>query len=187
MYDIHTYPRGGIGLSRIDSIVPWDMVKTGANGWNAGAASNETILSGYVQAVCGPSNVDRMIGLSYIDNGQGFATIDYAIHASGSGEFLIWELGVNKYGPPGAETYAPGDVVRVQLSGTTVTYWRQVGGLGDFELIYTSLVPASGSPMLVDTAVFQTGTGWTDIRLVSGSKEIEMTWQNIVGVTVSKV
>ena len=125
------------------------LTKTAPNGWDAGAVSTKSIVSGdaYVEFTVGETNRDRMIGLGTGDLSQYFSDIDFAIYLPTNAPAEVHESGTSR-GLFGA--YATGDVFRVGIEGGSVKY-RKNG-----VLIYTSAT-APRYPLLVDTSLFGTG------------------------------
>ena len=149
------------------------LTKTGATGWNAGAASAETIAGdGYVEFTTGESTTAKMAGLSVGNAGQHHSDIDFAFYLKASGVVGVYEGGVQRDGNVG--TYAAGDVFRVEVGGGEVTY--ALNG----SVVYTSAV-APGSPLRVDTSLNTPGATISDVELVATG----LTWQNLVGVAAA--
>jgi hypothetical protein len=134
------------------------LTKTGAEGWNAGAASTKAIASGdgYVEFTASAYNA-RMCGLSHSDPNQSFASIDYAIHPNPGHMIDIWEGGTFVSG--GVVFYQPGDRFRVAIEGGVVKYYRISGGT--MTLLYTSTV-APTYPLMADTSLYYTGAEISD-------------------------
>lgn len=130
----------------------------GGSGWNAaGAVSAKEIPwgnDGYAEwTVASGWSIARrwMCGLSKGDIDQDYTDIDFAIEMD-NGTINVYEGGVFKSGPH-ANPFVIGDILRVQVDGTTVTYWHNA------DPIYTSAVTlTSGNfPLLIDTAFWDYG------------------------------
>ena len=125
------------------------LQKTAADGWNSGAVSSKTILSGdgFVETTVVETNTYRLIGLSNGDSGQSYTDVDFAIYPSADGKLYIFEKGANR-GPMGP--YVTGDRLRVSVDGAVVRY------IQNGRVIGTS-VQAPVYPLLVDTSLYSTG------------------------------
>ena len=84
-----------------------------------------------------------MIGLSDSDTNVNSTSIDYAIQMRADGVLEVFENGVSK-GAFGS--YATGDVLSVERSGSTITY------LNNGSIFYTSTVASTGD-LHVDTSL----------------------------------
>lgn len=118
--------------------VPTTLVRDAVGaGWYAGASSEQAIHcgQGYVQSTVTVVAGDRMfgLGLGRGDTNQAYGDIEYAAYLD-YGVLRVYESGGQIAGA--TETYQVGDVVRVELDGTTVRYLKN--GVA----FYTSLVPA---------------------------------------------
>lgn len=128
-------------------------------GFNAGASTQASLAAdGYAEFTTGETNTAKMAGLSVTDANRGYAEIAYAVYLRNDGAVIVFENG-NYRGTFG--TYVAGDVFRVQVTGTTVTYLR------NGSLFYTSLVARPGSPLLLDTSLSTTGATINNVTLVS--------------------
>jgi hypothetical protein len=145
-----------------------DLTKTAATGWgNAGASSVQSLESnGFVEF---SGSGTARIGLSKGDTDQSHTDIDFAVYLY-SGTLYIYEYGSNK-GSFG--TYTTSDKFRVEVANSVVRY-RKNG-----TVIYTS-TNAAGFPLLVDTALYSTGSTLTDVRIGQTS------FRGHVGVSVSE-
>jgi hypothetical protein len=138
------------------------LTKTGAEGWNAGAASTKAIASGdgYVEFTASAYNA-RMFGLSHSDPNQSFASIDYAIHPNPGHMIDIWEGGTFVSG--GLYFYQPGDRFRVAIESQNslkyVRYYRISGGT--MTLLYEHQVSPT-YPLMADTSLYYTGAEISD-------------------------
>jgi hypothetical protein len=141
------------------SVSGTSLTKTAAAGWNAGASSTTSLLSGdgYVEFTVSETSTDRMLGLSNKDVDQNYTSIGFAAYLASSGALQVYEMGVNR-GSFG--TYATGDVVRVAVESGFVKYRRN--GV----LLYSS--SAATYPLLVDTSLSTTGATLGNV-VVSGN------------------
>jgi RHS repeat-associated protein len=156
------------------------LTKTGSVGWNAGAASTQTIASGdgYVEFTANANSANTMCGLSKGDTNQSHEEIDFAIYPWTDGNLYIWENGASAaaVGP-----YAAGDTLRVAVEGGVVKY-RKNG-----TLLYTSTV-APTYPLLVDTTMHPSGSQITNAVISNGSgggSTQNASWTSAVGVSMS--
>jgi hypothetical protein len=110
-----------------------------------------------------------MLGLSKGDSNQSYTDIEFALYLNG-GTLYVYESGTSK-GAFGA--YAPSDRFRVEVANGVIRY-RKNGVVA-----YTS-TKAAGFPLLVDTALYSTGSALIDVRIGQTSFGGE------VGVTLSE-
>ena len=135
------------------SIAGSDLTKTATTGWgNAGAASLQSVESNGFVEFSGTETM--MIGLSYGDTNQNYADIDFGI-LLWAGAYYVYESGTSRgsFGAP-----APGDRFRVEVASSVVRYRRN--GV----VFYTSTL-APRSPLLVDAALYSTGSASTDVTI----------------------
>ncbi|MFQ5509430.1 MAG: fibronectin type III domain-containing protein [Leptospirillia bacterium] len=125
------------------------LTKTAGNGWgNGGAASVQTIAgNGAVAFTASDTTTWRLLGLSASNASASWDTIGYAIWARGDGTLQVLENGVSM-GNFGA--YQTGDVLKVQRTGSTITYLRNGA------VFHTSLVPSTGG-LVADAALYDQG------------------------------
>lgn len=152
-----------------------DLTKPGPNGWsNAGASTVASISGdGYAEFTTGENTTTKVAGLSNGDSNVSYTDIDFGLYLNNSGMVRVFEAG-NAVGTFGS--YVAGDVFRVQTTGGVVTY------LKNGNVIYTS----SGTPtfpLLVDTALFNTGATLQSVTLHTGTGT--SFWQNVFGVTAN--
>lgn len=124
------------------------LTKPGANGWDAGASSVQTIVgNGHLQFTVTETTTNRMCGLSENDTDQDYASIQYAFQVD-STTLGVWESGSNKgtFGTVVANT----TILKIERIGTEVKYYK------DGSLVYTSLT-ASSVPLRVDTSLYTSG------------------------------
>jgi hypothetical protein len=130
-------------------------------GWNAGAASLQTISGdGFLEFAVADNTTAKAAGLSSGDGDQDYADIDYALQLTGAGVVRVSEGGVVR-GSFG--TYLAGDRFRVEVAGGVVSYSRNGGAP-----FYTSAVPAS-FPLGVDTSLSTPGAAISDLALVEAA------------------
>lgn len=155
----------------------WTLTKTAADGWgNAGGSSKRKLAGdGYVTFTIAALQVGNgvAIGLSPTDPNQDISSIRYGFQLAGAGVLNIYESGVliGAFG-----TYAIGDVLRVQRTGTVITYRR------NGEVLYTSLGATFGQ-LIVDVALHTAGAALPGIRMFDGLASVPFAWQNLVGAT----
>jgi hypothetical protein len=136
------------------------VIKTGTQGWNADAISVASLPSnngGCVWSV-GQITANIMLGLS-IGKGSLVYNIDYGIYTKSDGTINIYQGTVSiSYATP-LLSYTTGTILKVDKSGTTITYWAGAS------LLYTSLVAATGSAYFSVVAIYSTAAvvSWTSI------------------------
>ena len=126
------------------------LTKTGAAGWNAGATSANVLnagVDGWVESTVIETNTSRMYGLNDTNVNASFQDINYAIYTRNDQALFVFENGSNS-GQFG--TYTDGDVLRINRSGTTVTY------LKNNVVFYTSAISSTGS-LFVDCSINSVG------------------------------
>jgi hypothetical protein len=133
------------------------LLDTAATGWgNSGAASTVELPAGdgAVEYTATETSTHRVLGLSNGDATRDRPDIDFAL-AAGAGTITVYEEGTSR-GSFGA--YAVGDRLRVAVENGVVKYYRNAS------LLYTS-GQAIQYPLLVDTALYTSGTALTDISV----------------------
>lgn len=130
------------------------LTKTGptSDGWSGGAISSQVLSgNGWCEFIANAAENYCMFGLGPTTVGGGYpdySLINYAIEVFVFNQLNIFELGALKF----SGTYATGDILRVEVVGTTVTY-KQNGSV-----IYTSLTAASLPLACTVSMYFQNGT-----------------------------
>jgi len=139
-------------------------------GWNAGAASTNTVESGdgFLEFVATETTTTRAVGLSGDDADQTLADIEYAIQLKADGAVEVDESGISR-GTFG--TYSSGDRFRVEVRQGSVQYVRN--GVA----FYTSAF-APAYPMRADASLYTTGATLVDVRVE------RLIWTNETGVLV---
>ena len=143
----------------------------GGGSWNAGASSSYAINgNGFVEFKMDALH-NNFAGLATTDPDAAVASVNYAIYTTGAIVF-VYELGVG-IGPLGVGHVA-GDIFRISVSGTTVTYYQ------NGTLIYTSLTPIPSRPLLFDISLFEVGN---TIQLTAwgGSSARINLWSDLTG------
>jgi hypothetical protein len=153
---------------------PNALVKTAAEGWNAGAISTRALVSGdgFVTFSASDEMDYKMLGLSHGNSGNGFEDIDYGILLSGNGTYYVFESGTSR-GLFGTFTWS--DQFSVAVIGGVAKY------LKNGAVFYTSAV-APAYPLLVDTALFSEESGFVDVML-GGNLGEAVTWTNVTGAS----
>lgn len=138
-----------------------DLTKTGATGWNGGAASKRAIRSGdgFVEFSATATNQNVIAGLGSRSSAVSYEHVDFGILLTNTATVAIYETG-NYVGAFGA--YAAGDRFRVSVAGNVVTYWR------NGTLLYSS-ARAPGYPLRALAALFENGATVSAMRLVRAS------------------
>lgn len=171
------------------------LVRTNStNGWGqSGAASVQQLAAGqngWMEAIVSETNTNRMIGLSDANVNTDFNTIDYALYLNAS-TLSVRENGVAKTTFTG--TLSPGDVVRIERTGTTITYrWKNN--------VYTSLVPST-TLLMADASIYTTGGSLAGVRasfaatsnsvtrayIYDHANRLKEVWHAIDGATAVKI
>src|ERR1039458_9536010 len=129
------------------SVSGTSQTKTAADGqWgNAGAATSATLTgNGYAQFTTAETTTYKMGGLCHLDPAQAYAGIDFAMYPDAGGNLNIYEGGglIGTFG-----TYVAGDLFRIQLTGTKITYYH------NGNLIWTSAATPT-LPLLFGTSLY---------------------------------
>lgn len=136
-----------------------NLTKTGSIGWNAGAASWDTISGhGYVSFTTAEKNKGKMLGLSRVSAGDadwGRGDIDYGIVLQDDGKVAIWEGG--GIAQANVTTYLANDVFYIEASPTHITYRK--GAITNPPLRPPTAITNDGGffPLQVDTSLYTTG------------------------------
>jgi RHS repeat-associated protein len=115
--------------------------------WDVGAASAQQLspnTDGWMEIVVTELNYNKMIGLADTDPDYNFTSIDYALHMNNA-YLRVYENGVEKNSQ--GSILNIGDVLRIERTGTTITYKRN--GI----TFYTSLTPSS-TLLMVDASIY---------------------------------
>src|SRR5262249_51481565 len=134
------------------------LVKTAADGWNAGASTTQALAGGdgFVEWTALETDTRRTAGLKTgTEAAQSYADIDYAIDLSASGALEVFELGTSR-GQVG--TYAHGDRLRVQIEGGVVRY------LKNGAVLYSSTVEPT-YPVRAAAALYTAGATVADLSI----------------------
>jgi hypothetical protein len=154
------------------SIAGANLTKTGAAGWNAGAALVQTLTGdGFCEFSSGETSTYKLAGLTHAVTDNGYATIDFGVFLDSAGGVSIFESGVEVANPG---TYAAGDVFRVAANSGVVTY------LKNGSLLYTSKQSASPT-LLFDASLYSKGATVNGVTLTASSSF----WHNTTGVSFS--
>ena len=133
-----------------------DLKKHNTDDWSSGASSHESIdKNGKVSTTIEETDTFRMIGLSYSDDSQDRADIDYGIRFTGDGKFQAYENGQSK---TLHATYEHDDIFVIQRTGDTITY------LQNGDVFYTSAIASSGK-LYVDTSMYSKDATLKDIMI----------------------
>jgi alpha-tubulin suppressor-like RCC1 family protein len=138
----------------------YGLLDSAATGWGSSGAATTVELGsgdGSVEYTATDIGAWRMLGLSNGDTDRNYTDIDFAL-AAGNGAVYVYQKGtqIGQYGG-----FALGDRLRVAVEGGVVKYRRN--GV----LLYTSS-QAIQYPLLVDSALYTSGTAMTDIVLTGG-------------------
>ena len=126
--------------------------------WDAGLATKGKFHgNGFVEATVELGTKNIMIGLSEINTDEHWNTMDFAIFAKWDGDVKVYEGGSNL---GTFSTYVPGDILRVERTGTTITYKK------NGQVIYTSLTSSTGS-LLGDLSMFHNGAQVSNFKIES--------------------
>ena len=137
----------GVGVNISGS----NITKTAGAAWgNAGAASEQVLpanTDGWIEMIAQEINTYRMFGLSATNTNNSYTSINYALFPAINGALRVYENGSNK-GTFG--TYSIGDKLRVERTGTTISYKK------NGTVFYTSTASSSGQ-LIADVALYTNG------------------------------
>jgi hypothetical protein len=153
------------------SVSGHSLTKTAADGWNAGAFTVGSFPGdGTATFTTAEANTYKMAGMTHAVTDDGYATIDFALFLTAQGTVDVYEQGnfVTTVG-----SYAPNDVLGLQVSGGVVTY------LKNGAVLYTSTRTPT-FPLFLDASLYSDGATIGGVTLSPAPF-----WQNIVGVSVS--
>jgi hypothetical protein len=136
------------------------LIRTaGSVNWGTSGASSVEILSantnGWIEVVASETTSNRMIGFADTDPDQNFTQIDYALYLTNATSLVrIYENGQVQVTPG---TYKPGDVFKIERTGTTVKYYQ------NNNLIHTS-TKASSTVLMADASFNGPGASLMNVR-----------------------
>lgn len=156
------------------------LTKTGADGWDAGAISNQSIQSGSGYLEFSPAQTNKHIMLGFgdsVDAGQSFEELKWAFHTDVLGDLYIQENGVLVHDP--GVSYLITDILRIEIFNGAVLYKRN--GV----TIYTSAI-APTYPLFVDMSLYSTGAVVSGVKIAtvvdSGIGSLEMFGVPIISI-----
>lgn len=129
---------------------------------NSGAISVQQLIAGqngWMEFVTSETNLYRMIGFSDANTNNNYTSIDYAWYPAINGALYIYESGTAR-GQFG--TYTPGDVLKIDRTGTVVKYYQ------NNVLKYTSTV-SSSSLLMVDAAFYDYNATLVNVKMSNSS------------------
>ncbi len=157
------------------------ITSTTTDAWgNSGFSSSESIpasTDGHLEFMATETDKRRMIGLSDGDDNQTYTSVNYQFYLYDNGELRGFE-GVSQVFT--SEVFAPGDILRIERVGTTITFKKNGG------LIYTSLT-ASSSELFVDASMYNMGSTIQSLSLTYGGNRIRPTITNLIGATHEEI
>ncbi|HRB72190.1 MAG TPA: RHS repeat-associated core domain-containing protein [Flavobacterium sp.] len=110
------------------------------------------------------SNEYIMLGLSYTDVNVHYNTINYLLYTFNSNILQALANGAGLTLPAGTNTYAIGDVLRVERLNGKIRYFKNTA------LLYEIAESQPGQPMLVDFAMYRGQTKIYDLKVVQYNK-----------------
>lgn len=138
----------GFVLTEVDG--NGDLVKTGVDGWsNSDAVSSNRILAnqdGSVSMIVDNLLDEWTIGLSSLNEGPGWATIDYAIDKTGN-YASIFENGIYI---GGFGNHVIGDELRIAREGSNIKYYLN-------DILLTSTTTDPSLELMVDVTIYNQG------------------------------
>jgi RHS repeat-associated protein len=135
---------------------------TGTTTYDAGASSLQVLgagKNGWIEVAVANTSRVWMFGFNNSDGGAAIAEIDYALNLNG-GNLTVFESNTSR--GVVATGIALGDVLRVERTGTTITYQRN--GM----VVYTSTVPSSAA-LVADLSIQTLNGPFADARASFGA------------------
>ena len=152
----------------------------GSNTWNAGAMSTQSLsASPEPQSVTFMCKVGGSVaaGLTNQESGLSYEDIQFAVSCQADGKLSVFESGtyVGAFGD-----WATTDVYKVQVTGTTVQYYK------NGEVFYSSATPAT-FPLHVDVSMIGEGTKLSDVAMCVPSPCVSSaaTWADATNVAAA--
>jgi alpha-tubulin suppressor-like RCC1 family protein len=144
------------------------LVKTGAGGWNASAASTASIASGdgWMEFTAIETDTRRAAGLNSGSAALTWSDIDFAIELTETGTVRVLESGTLRWD---LGTYAHGDRLRVEVQEGIVRY------LQNGTLLYTSAVTPT-YPLRPEAALDTSGATVVD------ASQGDVVWTGVLGL-----
>ena len=163
----------GNTLTKSSSVSAW---------WNAGASSvNELPANhdGWVEMTVQETNTHRMFGLSDVDQGSTWNSIDYNFYLQPGGSIKIYQSG-DYEGSFGS--YQSGDIVRVEREGSQIKY--KLNG----NVLYTSSCNPAET-LVADVSMYTPGSTISNAK-ASFVAEVtppvhDVTWTDLVNTTAN--
>ena len=147
------------------------LTKTGADGWDGGAISAQSITSGdaYIEFTTAENIKIKIAGLGIRDGAKHYRDIAYAIYPYTDGNVWIFENSVCKQGPAGTDClqtkripWSVGDTFRVAIESGVVKYYKNAS------LLYRSSVTPT-YPLGLDASLYSTGATLSNVRIASAA------------------
>jgi len=134
-----------------------------SNEWeNAGAISAEAIISGdgFLEFTATETNTAKIIGFANDDNSLSFDNPDFSWVFREDSHLVVFESGTNIL-DLGANSFSPGDVLRIEVIVTDVHYLLN----GAIVHISSNVVDPSNYPLRVDAAFRTTGATLQNVQI----------------------
>jgi Leucine-rich repeat (LRR) protein len=148
------------------------LTRAGADGWIAGASSQEILPAGqdgWIEVTVSETTRNRMIGLASSDPDAGYTSINYAWYMMNSSfSMRLYESGSQRYQGAGLAT---GDVLRIERKGATITYRSN----GRKITPTAGASPASTTDLRVDASLYTPGATLLDVRASFAAKSTSIT------------
>ncbi len=167
-----TYDSVTTSCQHIETIVSWDELKDiqkvnhkitkiqGGNNWNTGYAFSKEFIhnGGYVEFLVTEVDKKRAVGISNLNQGTSYTSIDYLFFLNPNGILDIYEYN-NKLGSYGM--YQTGDKLRISIEKNQVKYYR------NNELLLISISTPT-LPMSVDIALYDLQSSIDEVKVGNG-------------------
>ncbi len=141
--------------------------------WDTGASSSQVLTGdGTVQFTVGETNSFIKFGLSDVDTGPDFNSIDYGIYLQGGTNWAVFHGGSSVQ--TGLGSYVIGDVFTVRRSGTFMQYLKNGSQ-------FKSVNVGTTGNLIVDTSINTPGGSINNAKI----NGVPVIWVNKVGGTVT--
>ncbi len=130
------------------------------NAWSTSGFSSQQTLpasaNGWMEVTIAETNTLKTIGLSQSDPNTNFTSTDFAFYLNASGNLYVCEK-CTTAPTTVLSTYAIGDVLRIERSGTTITYYKN-------NVSVKTTTGATTNALMVDAAFYTANGSFVNVR-----------------------
>ncbi len=139
----------------------------GGSSWNAGGATDISLMDGDYITFNVTANKHMILGLSYSNADESWEEIDYALYAHANGELIVYENQVLK--ADGLGTYTGSTELKIQVEGGKIKYYAD-----NVLLDYQSTLTSSAA-LIVDFSLFSNASQIINLTKVCGTVVNQLT------------